>query len=333
MTAAYLLKEAGREVVGLHFLTGYGTLPASQIEHVGQQMGIPVKILDCARFFKSQVVDYFIQTYQSGKTPNPCLVCNPEVKFGPVLEFALGLGADSLATGHYARIVRDGTGRIRLLKGVDPEKDQSYFLAFMPPEKLSRACFPLGGMTKFQVRTLAAEKGLVPAEKKESQDVCFIRESYGKFLTECGGIQPRPGPIVTVNGEEIGRHQGIHLFTIGQRGGINCPGPEPYYVVRIEHGQNRLVVGHKKDLLCGRCQVENINWIARPPDGPIPVEVRVRYRHKAVPAEFIPANPRMGMVKFLIPEPAVTPGQGAVFYSRDEVLGGGWIVIRGKTIA
>jgi len=327
LVAAYLLREKGYRLTGIHFLTGYEPENRQKIGNISQQLDITLEIVDCSSAFKSVVVDYFIQTYRHGQTPNPCLVCNPGVKFGTVLDFARKTGVSALGTGHYARVTKDEAGRFRLFKGADPKKDQSYFLAFLTQRQLAQACFPLGNMSKSEVRELAAEKGLCPAVKEESQDICFIRGmGYGEFLVRHGGFRPKPGPIEDMSGRIIGEHKGLHLFTIGQRRGINCPGPEPYYVVRLDLGKNRLTVGFKNDLLSGECKVAGINWIVQPPSSPIKIFTRVRYRHNAALSVLFPIDRHMAVVKFEENQAAITPGQGAVFYREDEVVGGGWIV-------
>ena len=238
------------------------------------------------------------------------------------------LGADFLATGHYARIKRASDGRYHLLRGVDPRKDQSYFLARLRPDQLARTQFPLGAQTKDDTRQLAAAHNLRPLSADESQDVCFIREkTYGRFLAAHEGLVPSPGPIVDMDGRVIGRHQGLHFFTIGQRRGIDCPAAAPYYVVRIEPEKNRLVVGFKDVLARGECEVDDVNWINPPADFPAVAHVKIRYRHKAAEAVLTPSasTQRVG-VRFVEPQDAITPGQGAVFYDGEEVLGGGWIV-------
>ncbi len=325
LTAAYLLKEQGHRLIGIHFVTAYESCDPGQIQALGDQIGIRIEIIDCRRVFQSRVVDYFIQTYKAGRTPNPCLVCNPYIKFGAVLDAARKSGASRLATGHYARTEQDKTGRFRLLRGIDQKKDQSYFLAFLSQKQLSSALFPLGSMAKSEVRTLAAEKRLCPVAKKESQDICFIREgNYAEFLAR-QGFAPNPGPIEDIGGRLLGTHQGLYLFTVGQRRGINCPASEPYYVVSIDVAQNRLRVGFKKDLLSSSCRVTGINWIGQEPEKPISVFTRLRYRHKAAASELFPLDRRTAVIRFEEPQAAVTPGQGAVFYDGDEVLGGGWI--------
>jgi tRNA-specific 2-thiouridylase len=340
MMAAHALKQQGHHVIGIHFLTGFETpvhrpkvnseTPSHPIMEIGNQVGISIKLLDCRHAFKEQVVDYFIHTYFAGQTPNPCMVCNPAIKFGSVLAYARKLGADRLATGHYARIKRDSSGNFHLHKGMDRHKDQSYFLARLTQSQLARACFPLGDMKKSDVRQLAEKNGLHPITGKESQDACFVKQrSYGEFLLKQSGYTPAPGPIVDRQGTLLGQHKGLHLFTIGQRRGINCPAPEPYYVVKLDRKHNRLVVGSKSDLLTSTCRVVDINWINDPPTAPITVLTRIRYRHQEVAGTLFPKGKSSAEVRFKSPQAAITPGQGAVFYQRDEVLGGGFISPKG----
>jgi tRNA-specific 2-thiouridylase len=337
LMAAHLLKEKGHNVVGVHFVTGYEDpfpdngqsahiAESHKIFPIAKQLGIDIKVFDCRIEFKKNVVDYFIQTYRSGQTPNPCMVCNPLIKFGTVFNFARKLGASTLATGHYARIKGDRHGNFHLLKGIDPKKDQSYFLARLTQHHLAGARFPLGHMKKSDVIRLAETKGFKPVKKTESQDVCFIKgKNYGNFLARHEGFEPKPGLIKDVDGNILGKHKGLHLFTIGQRRGINCPASEPYYVTQMDTQQNVLTVGFKKDLFAPRCNVENINWIQEPPNRPVDVHTRVRYRHTAAASMLIPVNDKTAMVRFEKPQEAITPGQCAVFYKGDEVLGGGWI--------
>ena len=243
-----------------------------------------------------------------------------------MLEFARGLGASCLATGHYAGITKDKDGRFHLLKGIDPDKDQSYFLAFMSQKQLACACFPLGMMTKAKVIKLAKNHGLDYFIKQESQDICFIKgKTYGEFIAMQKSLIPQPGLIEDINGNIIGKHKGMHLFTIGQRRGINLPASEPYYVAKINRRQNRIVVGFKDDLMSSECNVTDINWIYKEPTSTVKVYTRVRYRHKAVLSTLFPDSANKAIVRFETPQSAVTPGQGAVFYRGNEVLGGGWI--------
>ncbi len=349
LTAAYLLKKQGHKLIGIHFITGYEakpfyhknikhlenseTTPSSTKDYICQkvsklagQLGICIEIIDCSAEFKKNVVDNFIQTYTAGKTPNPCMVCNTSIKFGTVLDFARKMGATHIATGHYARVIKDKKNRCHLFKGVDPQKDQSYFLALLKQKQLAAACFPLGDLTKSEVLKISKEKKLQPIVNRESQDICFIKDNnYGYFLEQQLSFKPKQGLIKDIKGNLLGEHKGLHLYTIGQRRGINCPASEPYYVVSIDTKRNLLIVGSKKDLLLKECKVIKINWINQEPTSPTKVYVRIRYRHKAVEASLLPTGKQTAIVKFKSPQSSVTPGQGAVFYIGDEVIGGGWI--------
>ncbi len=338
LMAAYLLKKAGQQVIGIHFVTGFEAACTGQdfndclaaavsaMGRLSQQLDIPIQVIDIRNDFKKTVVDYFTRTYLAGRTPNPCLVCNPGIKFKTVLEAAKSMGAQVLATGHYARVDGGVSRPYRLRKGLDPAKDQSYFLAFLTQDQLACACFPLGEHRKIKIVALAEKKGLSPVTSQESQDVCFIKNgSYGEFLTRREGFRPRPGAIVDRDGKTIGVHPGLHLFTVGQRRGINCPASRPYYVLRLDAEKNRLVVGFKEELYQSECKVSGLHWMARAPEAPLAVDVRVRYRHQAVSATVIPGPGRTARIRFETPQAALTPGQGAVFYRDDEVLGGAWI--------
>lgn len=342
LVAAYLLKQQGWQTFGLHFITGFetrcggetgfpqSTEPLADQSHpvmrIAEQLDMPVYLVDCQRAFATDVVGYFCRTYAAGRTPNPCLVCNPKIKFGYLLDTAIKKGASALATGHYARIEKDEHARAHLLKGADSAKDQSYFLAFLNQYQLSRAVFPLHSMTKDAVKALATDLKLQPVERDESQDICFIKgQSYGDFLSRWGNLESKPGLIEDMKGAIIGEHKGLHLFTIGQRKGINCPAPAPYYVVRINPAENRLTVGTKIDLVSSECRIGAINWIQEPTSTVFEAHTKLRYRHKAAPASVRIESDHRATVRFHSPQSAVTPGQGAVFYSGDEILGGGWI--------
>jgi tRNA-specific 2-thiouridylase len=346
LVAAALLKEQGHQVIGLHFITGYESgcrhpfgSSNSNRDSVGIEdralrlltpmvasLDIPVHIIDLHREFQSRVVDYFVATYQQGRTPNPCLVCNPSIKFDVLFLKAQAFGAERMATGHYARVARDRHHRMHLLRGIDPLKEQSYFLARLSQSQLQRAVLPLGDFTKDQTRRLARQKGLQPAATQESQDICFIKNgSYGDFLVHQPGFATSPGVIEDLDGRPVGRHNGLHQFTVGQRRGINCPAAEPYYVIALDTARNVLVVGGQQDLRTRTCRAEQINWIGAAPQGSMEVHVRVRYRHRAVPAILTPGDQSSARIVFHELQAAVTPGQGAVFYAGDEVLGGGWI--------
>jgi tRNA-specific 2-thiouridylase len=330
--AALRLKAAGEEIFAIHFLTGFEnpvffTQQERDLRHLADRIGIALEIVDCREAFRHHIVDEFVESYRLGRTPNPCVRCNASIKFGLVLAHARSLGARRLATGHYVRLESDSEGRYHLCKGADPGKDQSYFLARLTQDQLRQAVFPLGAFTKARVQRLAAEAGLMVRPPRESQDVCFIAQGdYVAFLRGPGGIEERDGPIVDVSGRELGRHRGLHAFTIGQRRGIDCPGPVPYYVVRLDSAGNRLVVGTRSDLMASGCRVSAVHWI-QPPSGAVPfqVDVRLRYRSPPQPARVILEDGSKATVFFDSPQAAVTPGQCAVFYRGEEVLGSGWI--------
>ena len=336
LMAAWLLQKQDQQVIGIHFVTGFdppigfARHPVAEdrraILNLGTQLGIPVEIVDVQAEFKKKVVRYFCRTYRNGQTPNPCMQCNATIKFGTIFNHAKKLGAQKLATGHYARIVKNPNGTHSLYKGLDPQKDQSYFLARLTRQQLANAIFPLGEIKKSVVKQMASQKGLHPVTRAESQDVCFIKnQSYAEFLVQNTGFKPQPGVIENLKGQVIGEHRGLHLFTVGQRRGINCPSTEPYYAVRLDIERNCLIVGTKDDLFSSECRVIDINWIGEPPPSPIKIHTRVRYRSKAVATTVSPQTNTTAVVRFAAPQPALTPGQGAVFYRGDEVLGGGWI--------
>ncbi len=351
LITAFILKKKYKDIVGLHFLTGYeprsfhaseltafsskknnttlsiSELPASHpIIHIKNQLDIPIKLIDCRKYFQKTVVDYFVESYRKGLTPNPCMICNPLIKFGIIFDLARQMGVSYFATGHYARIIEKKNNLYLLQKGTDTLKDQSYFLALLPKEVLPYVCFPLGTMTKQQVMEMAEQKKLTPVSKKESQDVCFIQNNnYAKFIASQDGFADSPGMITDLDGRVIGNHQGLHKFTIGQRRGINCPASEPYYVLKIDMKQNRLIVGFKKDLYKTGLLIKNINWFIPKPESPLNIFVKIRYRHQAAEATLIPHNNNSAIIHFKNPQTAITPGQGAVCYINDEVIAGGWI--------
>lgn len=331
LVAAHLLRRSGVELVAVHFRTGFEA-PAEEdrrlagLRRRARCMGLPLHVIDCAAAFRRAVVDDFVCQYRRGRTPNPCVRCNRWIKFGALLGHARTLGAERLATGHYARLEHDPDGSPRLYRGHDTAKEQSYFLARLRPAQLSRAVFPLGTWTKDRVRALAATIGLDLPESAESQDVCFIGpDGYPAFLAAEGRVPPSPGPIVDVHGRRIGTHDGLHRYTVGQRRGIDCPAPAPYYVVRLDTEANRLVVGTRTDLLAAGCRVAGVNWLRPPPSGEQRVDVRLRYRSPARPSRVVPEADGRAAVRFDEPLSAVTPGQCAVFYVENEVIGSGWI--------
>ncbi len=347
LVTAGILKNQGMSLFGIHFYTGYESAQSKcsqkcllpdelgnpsrdtaleKANSLQQQLDIPIEVLDVRQVFQSMVVDYFIQSYQAGRTPNPCVICNPLIKFGVCLSLARKMGASQLATGHYAQIRQDHQSRYHLYRGEDVSKDQSYFLARMDQNMLAQALFPLGSYTKTETKSLARQLGLKPVTPLESQDVCFIQDiTYNEFLARQPNFEAAEGPIETVNGKVIGQHQGLHRYTIGQRRGINIPAAEPYYVIRIDTAENRLVVGPKQAVYAQTCNVLDIQWIQEAPPNNIHVDTRIRYRHQAAPSRLTLLKKDQVQVHFETPQSAITPGQAAVFYIGDEVLGGGWI--------
>lgn len=341
VTAA-ILKRQGHDVIGISMRVWDPTSfrergegdpshcpPPDAVENarlVAGQLGIPFHDVNFEEEFRRIVVDDFIGEYYHGRTPNPCARCNRYVKFGLLLDRALALGADMLATGHYARIERDGEGFFRLLKGADPKKDQSYFLFDLTQKQLSQSMFPLGGMTKTEVRALANRLELRLADKGESQEICFIPDDdYVRFLEEGSIGRDLSGEIVTSDGKIIGRHQGTYRYTVGQRRGLGIAWSEPLYVLGIDTERNRVVVGPKRELYRSGLRAKDLNWIMPPPAGEFTATCKIRYRHLPVPCRVIPREGNRGEVRFLAPEKSVTPGQAVVFYDDDRVLGGGWI--------
>lgn len=327
VTAA-LLKQQGHMVRGVFMAFGQPGLDA-QIERVGKvadALAVELTVVDVAEVFRSTVLDYFRASYLAGRTPNPCIVCNPNVKFGRLLAAAREMGCAAMATGHYARLDRLGD-RVRLLKGLDPNKDQSYFLHRLGQDQLAALLFPLGGFTKTQVRELAAGFGIAGVHGSESQDVCFLQGTTVAAFLEAAGTMPGGGEIVDGGGRVLGRHQGIHRYTIGQRRGLGLPDATPYYVVAIDGDRNRLVVGKNEELWREMLSLRSVKWVAGgPPSLPARLIVKIRYRHEGAPALVAPGQGERVAVRFDAPQRAVTPGQFAVFYDGDEVVGGGEII-------
>ncbi len=330
LMTAHLLLEAGHQVMGIHFTHGFessgGSNAKERAARIAEKLGISFHQLNLSDSFEKKVVDYFIKAYGSGITPNPCMVCNPTVKFGALLDAARDLGAKKLATGHYARIETGADGEPHLLRGVDPSKDQSYFLARLSRKQLSQTMFPLGGLHKKTVIEQAARAGFGELVSSESQDVCFIDSNgYHAFLEKQPGFISSPGEIIDLSGKVLGRHSGLHHYTIGQRRGINCPAAEALYVIALDSIHNRLIVGPKTAQETIMCDVTDINWLSDKADKPFTAQVKVRYRHPAVLARVTPRSLHQATIEFETAQAAVTPGQGAVFYDGDRVLGGGWI--------
>ncbi len=344
--AAALLKEEGYEVIGVT-LKLWPRVPTAPIEFrltscctpetledarlVAAQLGIPHYLLNAEREFEEQVITPFCQEYMAGRTPLPCAVCNREIKFGSLLRRATAWGAEAVATGHYARTVHDPTtGRVLLKRGVDPEKDQTYFLYNLTQEQLRRIRFPLGGMRKAEVRERARALGLRVASKPESQELCFLPTGdYRGLLRERYGEGIQPGVIQDVHGQILGRHQGVAFYTVGQRRGLGVAEGGPYYVVALSPEENTVIVGREADLFADALVAERVNVL---PFGELTGErsvlATIRYRHPPVEAVLRPADSGKVLVQFARPIRAIAPGQGVVFYDPqdpDLVIGGGII--------
>ncbi len=325
-----LLKQSGHEVVAMHMILRPDDLPepGKHIEHLAARLGVALQLVDLRRAFQHKVIEPFLESYREGKTPNPCVICNPEIKFNLLLERALKTGAGMLATGHYARIfVDESKGKLRLFKGLDRRKDQSYFLYGLSQAQLARTLLPLGDLLKNQVKQMAAEAGITAYHRPESQEICFISDTdYRGFLDRhLGPDLPKPGPVLDLNGRQLGEHGGIHRYTIGQRRGIGIPSSAPYYVVALEPETNTVRVGRKSDLSRKEMVVTEVNWIAATPTATeFRALVRLRSRHQEAPATMKPIDQGI-LVRFHEPQMAISPGQSAVFYCKDEVLGGGII--------
>ena len=352
--AAAILKEQGHELVGFTMQLwdqrrginkdeNGDPLPSRccslddvyDARRVAEELGFPFYVLNLEKDFERDVVQPFVSSYLSGETPIPCVACNSRLKFASLDRLAASLGCDKVATGHYARVEFDATtNRYRLFRGRNPEKDQSYFLWELTQDQLSRSLFPLGEMSKAQVREVARDHSMAVAEKAESQEICFVPDGnyagfIDRYLTATDEQQrlPGAGAIVNTAGETIGRHSGIHRYTVGQRRGIGIASSRPLYVVSIDATRNRVVVGNDDELAGKSFTAAGVNWIALDgPTEPVRAAVRVRYRHTAAPATITPLENHRSKVTFDEPQRAITPGQATVFYRDDEVVGGGWIV-------
>ncbi|MDP9237289.1 MAG: tRNA 2-thiouridine(34) synthase MnmA [Chloroflexota bacterium] len=287
-------------------------------------LGIPHYVLNMEREFQDRVIDYFVAEYGRGRTPNPCLACNEHVKFRSLLDRALALEANFLATGHYARVGRAG-GRYRLHRAVDETKDQSYVLYTVGQAELARTLFPVGDCTKPRIREMAHEMGLSLADKPDSADICFVPDGdYKSFVRS--RLTPRAGVLRDSHGNTIGAHDGIAGFTIGQRKGLGIAVGEKRFVTAIDPAINAVTIGREEDLMASALIAEQVNWLGTPPDAALRADVKIRYRTPAAPATVVPLAGGSVRVVFDAPQRAITPGQAAVFYDGDEVLGGGAIL-------
>lgn len=358
--AAHLLVEQGHEVIGVFMrhgeealevcATGKTTLPslpianprgdhkqgcctatdAADARRVADRLGIPFYALNLQAEF-ARIIDYFVDEYTSGRTPNPCVMCNNWIKFGKLFDYADSVGAEFVATGHYAQLSADdgfvgGTGEPRLLRGVDDGKDQSYVLFGIAREYLPRMLLPVGSYQKPRIRELAAQFGLRVADKKDSQEICFVTSGkHDEFIRARRGNDDMKGDIVTTSGRVVGQHPGIERFTIGQRKGLGVAMGEPYFVVRIEPESRHVVIGTHDDLARLELTANRTNWLVDPPAGPFRCHAQIRYNSAAFPATAERMADDRLYVVFDEPRHGVAPGQAVVCYDGLRVLGGGWI--------
>ncbi len=339
--AAALLVDQGYDVVGITLKLWpqdcvnraedkcCGPQAVTDARSVSHKLSIPYYLVDEAEEFQKQVINYFAEEYKAGRTPNPCVMCNEKLKFGTLINRARKLGAEKIATGHFARVEPNEDGSRHLLKrGRDPRKDQSYFLFSLKQEQLARTLFPLGELTKHDTREIARDCQLKTADKEESMEICFVPDKdYGKFLQQSNLAHKHEGEIVDLQGRVLGKHDGIEFYTIGQRKGLGLSSPRPLYVIRLDAESNRVVVGDDSALDRAEFNVERCNWI--PWDAPpasIEAIAKIRYNHPGTPATITPLANGAAHVKLHDPQRAITPGQACVFYQDDLVLGGGWIV-------
>ena len=335
--AALLLKEAGYRVIGVTMklysleqadLPAYyrGCCTVDDVEDaraVCQQLGVPHYVLNVQSEFRTHVIDYFTSEYASGRTPHPCIACNDKIKFSFLMQRARALDAEFVATGHYAQVSEED-GEFALMKAVDTSKDQSYVLFGVGQQQLAHMLMPVGGYSKDEIRQFALDAGLPNADKPDSQDICFIPlGDYREFLSE--RLDAQPGHIIDTAGNVLGEHQGIHLYTVGQRRGLGVQAAHPLYVVAIDAEVGDVVVGSEGELYSATLWASNVNYVgSRPPEGPTEVSVKVRYKSSEAHAILHPEGSG-ALVRFETPQRALTPGQAAVFYQGERVLGGGYI--------
>ena len=338
--AAALLVEQGYDVVGITLKLWpqdcvnraedkcCGPQAVTDARSVSHKLNIPYYLVDEAEDFQREVINYFAEEYKAGRTPNPCVMCNEKLKFGTLISRARQLGADRIATGHFARVEQcPATGRQLLKRGRDPRKDQSYFLFSLKQEQLARTLFPLGELTKSDTREIARDCQLKTADKEESMEICFVPDKdYGKFLRDARLVEKHGGDIVDVHNHVLGRHDGIEFYTIGQRKGLGISSAKPLYVIELDAANNRVIVGDEKMLDRAEFRVERCNWIPfEAPPASLEVTAKIRYNHPGTPATITPSTDGGAQVKLHTPQRAITPGQACVFYQDELVVGGGWI--------
>lgn len=355
--AAALLKDQGHELIGFTMQLwnqrrgisvdeNGDPLPSRccslddvyDARRVADGLGFPFYVLNLEKDFERDVVEPFVQSYLDGETPIPCVACNSRLKFASLDKMAVSLGCDKVATGHFARVEYDeAADRYRLFRGKNHWKDQSYFLWELTQDQLSRAYFPLGEMLKEEVRDIARAADLYTAEKKESQEICFVPDGkYSEFIDRYldhegrSSEAPAIGEIVNTVGETVGKHTGLHRYTIGQRRGLGIANEKPLYVLQIERAKNQIIVGEENDLDATEFVAKGVNWVAfDKPAEPVRSDVKIRYRHEPAPATIYALADNNAQIVFDEPQRAITPGQATIFYDidgRDEVVGGGWIV-------
>jgi tRNA-specific 2-thiouridylase len=339
--SAVLLKAQGYDVVGLFMRTGVhsdatdiraerkrgccSAVDAGDARRVADRLDLPFYALDFEREF-DRVIDYFADEYLAGRTPNPCVVCNTWLKFGRLWEFGRQLGADFVATGHYARVARGGDGAFQLLRAFDPEKDQSYVLHGVRRELLPRLLFPVGGLPKAAVREVARRAGLPVADKPDSVEICFVPDGdHAGLVRRRRPESATAGAVVDRAGNVLGNHDGFERFTVGQRKGLGIATDRKRYVLEIVPATNTVVLGDREDLLAPGLVASRVNWLIDPPEAPRACTAMIRYRHPGAPARVAALPDGGARVEFAAPQSAVTPGQAVAIYDGDRVLGGGWI--------
>lgn len=327
--SAQLLKNNGYEVVGvmMHLSNSKAFQDDKKVaKTVAKQLGIDFQVVDYQQIFKQEVVNYFIETYEQAQTPNPCIVCNKKMKFGAIFDFAKELECDKVATGHYAR-VKSENGKYNLYRAKDLNKDQSYVLHFLSQEQLSKIIFPLGEYTKDEVRECAREAGLPCVDKEESMDICFVSGiTYSEFIQKNSDYKPKPGNVVDTKGNILGQHEGLINYTIGQRKGLGIAGGDPLYVLSLDKTNNELILGTRDETFVDEVYISDFTWISgKTPAEKFKCQAKLRYRQVPKNCEALVEE---NVVKLIYPEgiDSVTPGQFAVLYDGDRVLGGGVII-------